>query len=111
MSGTFHSFRCEAAHAISYNPGQFKPGWKGGGRPANDLACLIARRIFSENEEHLYKKILAALNKGLDRGDMNGLKLLADRAFGRLPQPLEHAGHDGGAIEIVFHAKKPEWLP
>lgn len=87
----------------------FKPGQSGnpGGRPKKDLASLIAREVFAEDPE----AIKAAFAKALHRGDAAVFKALADRAFGRLPQPIAVTGDAGGPIEIVFAGARPPWLP
>ena len=86
----------------------FKPGQSGnpGGRPKKDLASIIASEVFAENPE----VIKAGLAKKLQHGDPAAFKALADRAFGRLPQPVEHSGNDGGPIQIVFGCAPPPWV-
>ena len=86
----------------------FKPGQSGnpGGRPKKDLASIIASEVFAENPE----VIKAGLTKKLQHGDPAAFKALADRAFGRLPQPVEQSGNDGGPIDIVFGFAPPPWL-
>ena len=86
----------------------FKPGQSGnpGGRPKKDLANIIAREVFAEYPE----AIKTGLAKKLQHGDPAAFKALADRAFGRLPQPVEHSGNDGGPIQIVFGFAPPPWL-
>ena len=78
-----------------------------GGRPKSDVAAVLARRVFAENQP----EIIAGLAKALRRGDAAVFKALADRAFGRLPQPVAVTGDGGGPVEIVFSAKRPDWLP
>ena len=85
----------------------FKPGQSGnpGGRPKKDLASIIASEVFAENPE----SIKAGLVKKLQHGDPAAFKALADRAFGRPPQPVEHSGNDGGPIQIIFGCEMPPW--
>ena len=85
----------------------FKKGQSGnpGGRPKKDLAALIASQVFAENPE----VIKAGLAKKLQHGPAT-FKALADRAFGRLPQPVEHSGNDGRPIEIIFGCETPPWV-
>ena len=87
----------------------FRPGQSGnpGGRPKSDVAALLARRVFAENQS----EIIAGLAKALRRGDAAVFKALADRAYGRLPQPLAVTGDGGGPVEIVFSGPPPPWLP
>ena len=94
------------------NTKNLKPFPKGvsgnpGGRPKTDVAALLARRVFAENQS----EIIAGLAKALRRGDAAVFKALADRAFGRLPQPVAVAGDGGGPVEIVFNGPRPPWLP
>ena len=94
------------------NTKNLKPFPKGvsgnpGGRPKSDVAALLARQIFDENQA----EIIAGLVKALQRGDAAVFKALADRAFGRLPQPVALSGDSGGPIEIVFNAPLPPWVP
>ena len=94
------------------NTRNLKPFPKGvsgnpGGRPKSDVAALLARQIFDENQA----EIITGLIKALRRGDAAVFKALADRGFGRLPQPVEHSGSDGGPIEIIFGCEKPPWVP
>ena len=86
----------------------FKKGESGnpGGRPKKDLASIIAHEVFAEQPE----KIKAAFAKALQRGDAAVFKALADRAFGRLPQPVEHSGSDGRPINIIFGCEMPPWM-
>jgi len=67
---------------------------------------LLARQVFAENPE----AIKAGLVKALRRGDAAAFKALADRAFGRLPQPVAMLWNSGVAVQIVFSAPVPDWL-
>jgi hypothetical protein len=78
-----------------------------GGRPKKDLASIIARRVFTENPE----AIKSAFAMALQRGDPAVFKALAERAFGRLPQPIAVSGDPGKPVRIVFSARRPDWLP
>ena len=94
------------------NTRNLKPFPKGvsgnrGGRPKSDGASLIARAVFAENPE----AIKAGLVKALQRGNAAVFKALAERAFGRLPQPVTVTGDGGGPVEIVFSGPRPPWLP
>jgi hypothetical protein len=85
----------------------FKKGQSGnpGGRPKKDLASIIASEVFAENPE----SIKTGFAKKLQHGDPAAFKALADRAFGRLPQPVQHSGNDGGSIQIIFGCEMPPW--
>jgi hypothetical protein len=77
-----------------------------GGRPKRDLASIIAREVFAESPE----AIKAGLARALQRGDAAVFKVLAERAFGRLPQPVAVTGDSGRPIRIVFAGERPPWL-
>jgi len=77
-----------------------------GGRPRKDLASIIADQIFAENPEAIKAALVRKLKQ---HGDPALFKALADRAFGRLPQPVEHSGNDGRPIEIIFGCEMPPW--
>lgn len=68
-------------------PWRFVPGQSGnpGGRPKHDLAAEIARAVFENNAEALYK----AYTKAALKGNAYAFKELADRAFGRLKERVE----------------------
>ena len=71
-----------------------KPGQSGnsGGRPKEDIASEIARRIFEENADAIYRTMLKTLLKG----DPEVFAVLADRAFGKCSQKVEIPGVDRG---------------
>ena len=56
-----------------------------GGRPKNDIAAEIARAIFENNREALYR----AYRKAAMRGNAYAFKELADRAYGKLKERHE----------------------
>jgi hypothetical protein len=95
----------EAAKPYRWKKGGPSPN--PGGRPKKDLASIIAREVFTENPE----AIKAGLARALQRGDGAVFKSLADRAFGRLPQPLQVSGEPEHPVQIVFAMKRPDWLP
>lgn len=76
----------------------FTPGMSGnpGGKPRCDVAGLIARAIFENNQEAAY----LALAKALLRGNAYVFKELADRAYGKVKDVHEVTGKDGGPIDI-----------
>jgi len=79
---------------------RWKKGQSGnpGGRPKHDYAAELARAIIEGNPEAAYKGLLAQLGKG----NAKVFVALAERGYGKLPQAIEHAGSEGGAIELVI---------
>ncbi len=69
---------------------RFKPGQSGnpGGRPKRDLESEVARAVFEENADAIYRAMLKALLKG----DPEVFAVLADRAYGKLTQKVEIPG-------------------
>lgn len=67
---------------------RWKPGQSGnpGGRPKTDWAKLIARAVFENNSEALYK----AYTKAALKGNAYAFKELADRAYGKLKERVEY---------------------
>jgi len=70
----------------AWKASMFKPGQSGNpsGRPKRDLAAEIARAVFEGDAEGIRKSMQAALRKG----NPKAYAVLADRGFGRLPQPI-----------------------
>lgn len=68
-------------------PWRFQPGQSGnpGGRPKRDVASEIARAIFENNPEAVYR----ALGKKLVKGDPYAFKELAERGYGKLKEKME----------------------
>lgn len=58
-----------------------------GGRP-KDVAGRIAQAIFEQNEEAIYERMA----KEIFKGSAYAFDVLANRAYGKLKQPLEHSG-------------------
>jgi hypothetical protein len=56
-----------------------------GGRPKRDLSSEIARAVFENNPEAIYR----AMARALLRGKPETFKVLADRAYGKVKQQLE----------------------
>ena len=80
---------------------RWQPGQSGNptGRPRHDLASEIAKAVFENNSEMIYK----AYAKAVARGNAYAFKELADRAYGRLKERHE--------LEISpYHAMSDEDL-
>ncbi len=92
--GTAQNSGRTAGRFAKGNQHRFRPGQSGnpGGRPTKDIAAEIARRIFEENADAIYKAMLKALLKG----DPEVFAVLADRAFGKLSQKVEIPGIERG---------------
>jgi hypothetical protein len=58
---------------------------KSAGRPKKDHSQIIARQIFENNEELIYK----AFCKALAKGQAFAFQVLSDRAYGKLVQKQE----------------------
>jgi hypothetical protein len=86
---------------------QWKPGVSPnpGGRPKNDVAQEIARAVFENNAEALYK----AYSKAALKGNAYAFKELADRAYGKLKESI-HAEispyHEYTDEELEKHIKE-----
>ena len=78
-------------------PHWFKKGKSGnpGGRK-RDAAGVIAARAFESDPEAALQGYKARLRKG----DPRVFTALADRAYGRLAQPVALTGADGGGLVI-----------
>ncbi len=94
-------------------PRKYKPGhnpnsrknlvapWKPGdvpnptGKNGHDLASEVAKAIFSENGEEIYK----AMTKALLKGNAYAFTQIAERAYGKLVEKKELTGANGGPLE------------
>jgi hypothetical protein len=76
---------------------QFKPGVcaNPGGRRKQDWAADIARAVFENNGEAIYKAML----KPLLNGNAYAFKELAERAYGKMKERHELTGPDGRPIQ------------
>ena len=61
-----------------------------GGKPKHDVPAGIARAIFEQNEEAVYK----AMAKSLLSGSAYVFKELSERGYGKLKETIEHSGDD-----------------
>src|SRR5579862_5520619 len=70
----------------------YVPGQSGnpGGQRKNDLAKEIAQAIFENDGPAIYR----AFAKALRSGNAYAFTVLADRAFGKLKEKVEHSGDD-----------------
>jgi hypothetical protein len=77
----------------------WKPGQSGnpGGRPKHDVASDIACAVFEGNEEAVYR----AMRKALLKGDPKVFAVLADRAYGKLKEPVDLSVTDGLAERLA----------
>lgn len=73
-------------------PWRFKPGQSGnpGGKPKRDVASEIARALFENNPEAIYR----AMAKRLFKGDPYAFKEYAERGFGKLKETHEHTASE-----------------
>jgi Family of unknown function (DUF5681) len=67
---------------------RWKPGQSGNpsGRPRHDLAAEIAKAIFENNPELIYK----AYAKAVAKGNAYAYQVLAERAYGKLRECIQH---------------------
>ena len=82
--GTQKHKRGDASYTARIASWKWRPGQSGNpsGRPHRDLAAEIARAVFENNAEALYK----AYTKAALKGNACAFKELADRAFGKLKE-------------------------
>ncbi len=83
----------------------WKPGQSGnpGGRPKRDWAAEIARAVFERNADAIERAFARALRKG----NVRAFKVLADRAYGRVPQQIEHPDERTEPRRVVIQFVKP----
>ena len=85
-----HTPRGFTNHAKHVNPALWKPGQSGNpsGRISDkkDIAKQIARAVFENNQEELYKAFASAALKG----NAYAFSQLADRAYGKLKERVEY---------------------
>jgi hypothetical protein len=68
-----------------------------GGKPKRDWSADIARAVFEGNAEAVYE----AMAKALLKGNAYAFKELADRAYGKIKDKVEHSGQIDIPLEQV----------
>jgi len=71
------------------------------GRPKNDISVEIARAVFENNPEAIYR----AMARRLAKGDARAFKVLADRAYGRVKEQVE-VGVSESIVERLQAARR-----
>lgn len=79
---------------------KWKPGQSGnpGGRPKRDLAAEIARAVFEQDPA----KLIAVFTKKLRKGDAKAFGILAERGYGKTPQPVNVDGEIENNVTVRF---------
>ncbi len=82
-------------------PWLFKPGNRAnpGGRPRTDLAAIIADEVFKHNPEGLKKSLYKHI---IRKGDAQLVKVLSDRAYGKLTDRVELTG----SMDLAIHLQQ-----
>src|SRR5215469_5596803 len=85
---------------------RFKAGNKlgHGGRPKNDISQKICRMIWEKHGKALENALLR-----MAKDDIKAIKFIAERAYGKMPTPVEHTGSEGMPIQIVCGFALPQW--
>jgi hypothetical protein len=101
--------RGDESYKARIAPWKWKPGVSAnpGGRPKHDLASEIAKVVFENNAEALYK----AFCKAAPKGNAYAFKELADRAYGKLRESrvIEHSPHkDVSDDDLQKHVEELE---
>lgn len=103
-----------AAEKPSQNPNSLKnliAPWtsetapRNGGRPKKDMAADISKAIFENNPELIYK----AYSRALAKGQAFAFQVLADRAYGKMKETIEHVDaevSDSGLEERVAQLER-----
>ncbi len=86
-NSTKNTKKGKRGNAARLAPWKWQPGQSGnpGGRPKVDLAQTIARAVFENNPELIYK----AYSKLLSKGSAYGFQVVSDRAYGKLKETKE----------------------
>jgi hypothetical protein len=59
------------------------------------MGAEIARAVLEGNQETIYR----AMSRALLRGNAHTFEVLANRAYGKVPNKVELTGRDGGPLE------------
>lgn len=96
-----NSGRGPAEHLKAY---QFKPGQSGNpkGRPKRTALDDRLAELLEADEDTQAGALAKALLIMALSGDTQAAKLVAERAYGKPTQKVEHSGPDGGAIQGEF---------
>jgi hypothetical protein len=73
-----------------------------GGLPGTDLAAIAARRIFEQNADSIIEGMATQLKKG----NAYAFSVLANRAYGKVKDRVEHTGADGVPLEVTVRLRK-----
>lgn len=100
--------------------GKFKPGEKHGGRPKGalslkermakfiDLQTKVKMPDGSITDATVMESIILSLLAQAAKGNINAIKEVLDRNFGKEAQPVELTGKDGQPIEIEHSRRLSE---
>lgn len=73
------------------------------GRPKCDISVEIARAVFENNAEAIYR----AMARKLIKGDVRAFKVLAERAYGKVKEYIELELSLSGVAERLQAARQP----
>jgi len=80
---------------------KFKPGDKPGpGRPKGSISGAARFKAFMEDEGGI-DKLFALADSEKEAVQLEALKFIADRAYGKAPQALKHTGIGGGQTIVA----------
>lgn len=66
-----------------------------------EFANAVRRLAVQEDGKRL-RKVVESLYAKAEEGEVQAIKEIADRLDGKPAQQINHAGHDGEALQIVF---------
>ena len=97
---------------INTAPHKFKPGQSGNpaGRPKGRTLTNRLKAILEEevNGKTVAQALMEAGVKAALKGDYRYWNHIAERIDGKVAQPHEHTGEDGGALNIIFRTAEPK---